>query len=55
MVNLTPGNTPFTESFRLPACSSCAGLKAGTYAINVTIEKDGRVLDAMSHEVGLQQ
>ncbi|HON81247.1 MAG TPA: hypothetical protein PLN56_04015 [Methanoregulaceae archaeon] len=49
--NLTPGTNPFSEEFRLPACSSCAGISAGTYFVNVTIEKDGVVMDAVSHQV----
>jgi hypothetical protein len=51
MANLTPGTNPFAWEFRLPACSSCAGISAGTYMINVTIARDGVDMDKMSHEV----
>jgi hypothetical protein len=53
--NLTPGTNQFTVDFRLPSCSHCAGLDAGTYFVNVTIEKDGRIMDMASREVRIEQ
>lgn len=53
--NLTPGTNQFSEDFRLPSCSHCAGLDAGTYFVNVTIEKDGVIMDMASHQVRIEQ
>jgi hypothetical protein len=53
--NLSPGTNQFTEDFRLPSCSHCAGLDAGTYFVNVTIEKDGVIMDMVSRQVRIEQ
>ncbi|NYT07994.1 MAG: hypothetical protein GKC05_07065 [Methanomicrobiales archaeon] len=53
--NLSPGTNQFSEDFRLPSCSHCAGLDAGSYFVNVTIEKDGMVMDSASRQVQIEQ
>ncbi len=53
--NLSPGTNEFSEDFRLPSCSHCAGLDAGTYFVNVTLEKDGVIMDTASHQVQIEQ
>ena len=53
--NLSPGTNQFSEEFRLPSCSHCAGLDAGTYFVNVTIEKDGMIMDMASRQVQIEQ
>ena len=53
--NLSAGTNQFSEEFRLPPCSHCAGLDAGTYFINVTIEKDGMIMDMASRQVQIEQ
>ncbi len=53
--NLSPGTNQFSEDFRLPSCSHCAGLDAGTYFVNVTLEKEGVIMDTVSRQVQIEQ
>jgi hypothetical protein len=54
-VNLTSGVNNFTYDYQLPECSSCAGLNAGTYQVNVTLTENGTVISNATKSVEIQQ
>ena len=53
--NITASQAIYTYDYKLPACSSCTGLTAGTYEINVTLNRNGAILSAMNRSVELKQ
>jgi uncharacterized protein (DUF58 family) len=53
--SLSAGPANITYDFRLPSCSSCAGLLPGTYEINVTLFRNGAVLSNMTQSVKLEK
>lgn len=54
-VNLSPGTNTLTYNHQLPSCSHCSGLDPGTYSFNVTLERDGMVLDQANHSIRIEQ
>lgn len=54
-VNLSSGLNILTYDHQLPSCSSCSGLSAGTYQIEVELIQDGIVLSNMTHSIQLEQ
>ncbi|RZN43473.1 MAG: rhodanese-like domain-containing protein [Methanophagales archaeon ANME-1-THS] len=53
-MNLTAGENNLILSKQLPACSSCAGIKQGTYFINLSVAYDGEVIEA-THSIAITQ
>jgi hypothetical protein len=54
-VNLSPGTNTISYEHQLPVCSHCAGLDPGDYQFNVTLERDGEVLDETNHTIRIEQ
>jgi len=54
-VNLTPGRNILKYDHKLPTCSSCSGLSAGTYEIDVALVKDGNVIANTTYSIDLEQ
>jgi hypothetical protein len=53
--NLTPGINKLSYNHTMPACSHCSGLDPGDYHFNVTLEREGVVLDTMNHTIRIEQ
>jgi hypothetical protein len=53
--NLSPGTNTLTYDYQLPPCSHCAGLDPGTYSFNVSLERDGMILDQTNHSIRIEQ
>jgi hypothetical protein len=53
--NLSPGTNTLTYDYQLPPCSHCAGLDPGTYSFNVSLERDGIILDQTNHSIRIEQ
>jgi hypothetical protein len=53
--NLSPGTNELSYDYQLPPCSHCAGLDPGDYQFNVTLERDGMVLDYTNHTIRIEQ
>ena len=53
--NLSPGPDVFAYDYKLPSCSSCAGLNPGTYKINVTLVRNGAIISNITRSVQLEQ
>ncbi len=53
--NLSPGTNTLTYDYQLPPCSHCAGLDPGSYSFNVTLERDGMILDQTNHSIRIEQ
>jgi len=54
-VNLSPGLNTLVYDHQLPSCSSCSGLSAGTYQIEVELIHNGMVISNMTHSIQLEQ
>lgn len=54
-VNLSPGTNTLTYDHQLPSCSHCSGLDPGTYSFNVTLERDGMMMDQANHSIRIEQ
>ncbi len=54
-VNLSPGTNIVTYEHKMPSCSSCSGLSAGTYQIDVALVHNGIIISNTTHSVELQQ
>lgn len=54
-VNLSPGRNIIPYQHKMPTCSSCSGLSAGTYQIDVALVQNGVIISNMTHSVELQQ
>ena len=54
-VNLSPGLNTLLYDHQLPSCSSCSGLSAGTYQIEVELIHDGMIISNMTHSIQLEQ
>lgn len=54
-VNLSPGTNTLTYNHQLPSCSHCSGLDPGTYSFNVTLERDGMIMDQVNHSIRIEQ
>lgn len=53
--NLSSGLNLLAYEHQLPSCSSCSGLSAGTYQIEVELIQDGIVISNMTHSIQLEQ
>jgi len=53
--NLSPGNNDYIYDYQLPACSHCAGLDPGDYQFNVTLERNGMIIDNANHTIRIEQ
>jgi hypothetical protein len=53
--NLSPGTNRLSYDYQLPPCSHCAGLDPGDYQFNVTLERDGLVLDETNYTIRIEQ
>lgn len=53
--NLTPGLNTLSYDHPMPSCSHCSGLDPGDYRFNVTLERDGLVLDSTNHTIRIEQ
>jgi hypothetical protein len=53
--NLSPGTNRLTYDYQLPPCSHCAGLDPGDYEFNITLERDGMILDYTNHTIRIEQ
>ena len=54
-VNLSPGLNTLVYDHQLPSCSSCSGLSAGTYQIEVELIHNGMIVSNMTHSIQLEQ
>ncbi|NTW93024.1 MAG: hypothetical protein HGA40_06250 [Methanoregulaceae archaeon] len=54
-VNLSPGTNTLTYNHQLPSCSHCSGLDPGTYSFNITLERDGMIMDQANHSIRIEQ
>lgn len=54
-VNLSPGLNTLVYNHQLPSCSSCSGLSAGTYQIEVELIHNGIIVSNMTHPIQLEQ
>jgi len=54
-VNLSPGLNTLVYDHQLPSCSSCSGLGAGTYQIEVELIHNGMIASNMTHSFKLEQ
>ena len=54
-VNLSPGTNTLTYNHQLPSCSHCSGLDPGTYSFNITLERDGMIMDQTNHSIRIEQ
>ncbi|MCU0631364.1 MAG: hypothetical protein MUC66_00100 [Methanolinea sp.] len=54
-VNLSPGPHTLVYDHQLPTCSSCSGLAAGTYQIEVLLIQKGIVISNMTHSLQIEQ
>lgn len=54
-VNLSPGPNMLVYEHQLPSCSSCSGLSAGTYQIEVALAHNGIVISNMTRSIDLEQ
>ena len=52
-VNLSHGANTLVYDHKLPSCSSCSGLAAGTYRIDVSLLHDGVLLSNTTHSFQL--
>ena len=53
--NLSPGLNTLVYKHELPRCSSCSGLNAGTYQVEVQLIHDGSIVSNMTHSFQLEQ
>jgi hypothetical protein len=53
--NLTPGTNTISYEHPMPSCSHCSGLDPGDYQFNVTLERDGAILDTANHTIRIEQ
>jgi hypothetical protein len=53
--NLSAGPNILFYAYKLPSCSKCAGLDAGTYQVNVTLIRNGSPVSNMTHSFQLEQ
>ncbi|MBP7715875.1 MAG: hypothetical protein KA094_01145 [Methanoregulaceae archaeon] len=54
-VTLTPGQNSLRYNHTLPTCSSCSGLSAGMYDIDVELVRNGTVVSNMTYSFDLEQ
>ncbi len=54
-VNLSAGSNIIPYQHKMPTCSSCSGLSAGTYQIDVALVQNGVIISNTTHSVELQQ
>lgn len=52
---LSPGPNTVIYTHPLPSCSSCSGLTAGNYPIEVSLSRDGVPVSNMTHTIQLEQ
>ena len=53
--NLTPGTNTLSYEHQMPSCSHCSGLDPGDYQFNVTLEREGVILDMVNHTIRIEQ
>jgi len=54
-VNLSNGRNIIPYEHKMPTCSSCSGLSAGTYQIDVALVQNGIIISNTTHSVELKQ
>ncbi|MDD1714625.1 MAG: hypothetical protein LUQ61_05110 [Methanoregulaceae archaeon] len=53
--NLTPGTNTLVYEHTMPSCSHCSGLDPGDYQFNVTLGRNGAILDTVNHTIRIEQ